>query len=123
MPAFYLSRKRDATGSFRQRIDLHLPRHVRGGEPAAIGRDRNRADPVLELAAAALAQVAHELAVFEPPDLDERIAARGEDVLAVGMKREIGRAIEMAGRGLAPLLASRGIQKRDLAGEAICLAA
>src|SRR5437870_4013054 len=65
----------DSLVLLRQRVDLHLPHHVGGGEQSAVGRDRDRADPILELTASPRADIAHVLAVFQVPDLDERVAA------------------------------------------------
>ena len=69
----------------------------------------HRADPVLELTAAALADFRHELARGRVPDANGRVAAAGGEVLAVGVPREIGAAVEVA-RARVP---SRSCRSRD----------
>ena len=103
--------------------NLHRAGHVSGRNTFAVGRDRDGADPVLELAASPLTEVADKLPVCQIPDFHESIPAAGEDVLAVGMEGKIGGAVEMAGRGFTDLFAGGRIEECDLTAEAIGLAA
>ena len=77
----------------RHRPDLHLAGHVGGGDAAAIRRHGDGVEPVLELAATRLAEFLDQLRVFEVPDLHGGVAADGEEMLAVGMKDQVGDAV------------------------------
>src|SRR5262245_24728818 len=106
-----------------ERPDLDGAGHVGGGEPAAVGGERDGVDPVLELPAARLAQLLDELAVGGAPDPDDGVAAAGGEVLAVGVEDDVGSAVEVSRRQLADLLARRRVEQEHLAVQPIDLAA
>src|SRR5581483_210682 len=107
----------------REGPDLDLAGLVGGGEPLAVGRDGEGTEPVLELAAARLAQLLDQLAVVHAPDAHDGIAAGGEQVLAVGVEEDGGGAVEVARGQLAQLLAGGRVEERHLAVLAVDLAA
>src|SRR3954453_10144526 len=79
-------------------------------------------DPVLELPAAGLAELLDLFALRHVPDLHHRVAARGEEDLAVRGEQQVGYAVLVAGGKLLAHLARGAVEQRYLAAHAVSLA-
>ena len=106
-----------------ERPDLYSAGHVRRGQPTTVRRERQGVYPVLELAAARLAQLLDQLAAGHVPQTHHRVAARRGQVLPGGMKGQVGRPVQVPRRQFAQLLATCRIDEKDLAVGAAHLAA
>src|SRR4051794_7559595 len=62
------------TPSLAEVPHLDGPGHVGGGEPLAVGGEAQGVQPVLELAAAGLAEFLHQLACRRVPEAHHRVA-------------------------------------------------